>query len=105
MKTFMTTAAILAVLTAPVFAQAGSESRGEPQASGAKQSAQDPNEKDAKGQGAMQKQVPPSATTGAASDPAKDSAGSGTNVGPKTGVSSGGGSGGSAGGGGGSGNQ
>ncbi|MEA2986500.1 MAG: hypothetical protein QOD94_2754 [Alphaproteobacteria bacterium] len=107
MKTFMTTAAILAVLTAPVFAQTGTESKGEPQASGAKESAKDPA---VKGQGTMgQTQAPARATTGAASDPAKkdptkESAGSG---GPpeKTGVSTGGGSGGSAGGGGGSGNQ
>jgi hypothetical protein len=104
MKTFMTTAAILAVLTAPVFAQGlttGSESRGEPQASGAKESAKDPAEKD-KGQGAMgQGQILPRAgTTGAASepkDPAKESAGSSTNPGPKTGVTTGGGGGGGGG--------
>ncbi|HET7680771.1 MAG TPA: hypothetical protein VFK79_11635 [Xanthobacteraceae bacterium] len=99
MKTFVTTAAILAALTAPVFAQgltAGSESRGEPQASGAKESAKDPNDK---GQGAMgQGQILPRAgTTGAASepkDPAKESAGSSANPGPKTGVTTGGGTGG-----------
>ena len=80
MKTLMTTAAVLAVLTAPVFAQggqtAGSESRGEPQASSAKESAKDPTEKGAMGQG----QAQPRATTGAASesakkDPTKESAG------------------------------
>ena len=100
MKTFMTTAAVLAVLTGPVFAQgltAGSESRGEPQASGAKESAKDPAEKGAMGQGQA---APRAATTGAASDPAKkdptkkdpskESAGSGNNVGEKTGVTGGG---------------
>jgi hypothetical protein len=97
MKTLMTTAAVLALLTAPVFAQggqsAGSESRGEPQASGAKESAKDPAEK-----GAMGQQTAPRATTGAASDsskkdPTKESAGS---SGPpeKTGVTTGGDSGG-----------
>jgi len=117
MKTFMTTAAVLALLTGPVFAQggqsAGSESRGEPQASGAKESAKDPSEsKGAMGQGQA---VPRAATTGAASesskkDPTKESAGS---SGPpeKTGVSGGGsssgsgGAGGGGGGGGGGGNQ
>jgi hypothetical protein len=94
MKTFMTTAAILAVLTAPVFAQTGTESRGEPNAAGAKESAKDPAEKGAMGQGQA---VPRAATTGAASDPtkkdpSKESAGSGTNVGEKTGVTTGGGS-------------
>ena len=97
MKTFMTTAAVLAVLTGPVFAQTGSESRGEPQASGAKESAKDPAEKGAMGQGQA---APRAATTGAASDPAKkdptkkdpskESAGSGNNVGEKTGVTGGG---------------
>jgi hypothetical protein len=92
MKTLMTTAAVLALLTAPVFAQggqpAGSESRGEPQASGAKESAKDPSE----GKGAMGQQTPPRATTGAASesakDPSKDTTGTGTK--PKTGVTGGG---------------
>ena len=107
MKTLMTTAAVLAVLTAPAFAQmpAGSESKGEPQASGAKESAKDPNEsKGAMGQGQT---APRAATTGAASDPkkkdpTKESTGS---AGPpeKTGVTTGGGTGGASGGGGGGG--
>ena len=62
MKTFMTTAAVLAVLTGPVFAQgttAGSESKGEPQAAGTKESAKDP-EKGAMGQGQA---APRAATT------------------------------------------
>ncbi len=106
MKTFMTTAAVLAVLTAPAFAQmpAGSEAKGEPQAAGAKESAQDPAQK--KDQGAMgQGQAQPrAATTGAASDPAKkkdptqESAGSGDPP-EKTGVTTGGGTGGTGGGG------
>jgi hypothetical protein len=107
MKTFMTTAAVLAVLTAPVLAQqpAGSESKGEPQASGAKESAKEP-EKGAMGQG----QAQPRATTGAASDPAKkkdptqESAGSGDPP-EKTGVTTGGGSGGTGGGGAGGGSK
>ncbi len=82
MKTFMTTAAVLALLTGPVFAQggqtAGSESSGEPKASSAKELAKDPSEgKGAMGQGQAQ---PRAATTGAASesskkDPTKESAG------------------------------
>jgi hypothetical protein len=104
MKTFVTTAAALALLTGPVFAQGsttGSESRGEPQASSAKESAKDPAEKDAKG--AMGQGQMPRATTGAASDPkdpSKDTAGTGSTTAPKekTGVTGGGDTGGGGGG-------
>ena len=97
MKTFMTAAAIVAVLTMPAFAEGDDASAKDGAGKGNVKATTAPGTPGAReGAGGAMGQgqaAPRAATTGAASekkDPSKESAGSSTNVGEKTGVTSGG---------------